>query len=292
MSYKPHKKTNEMVKYLSEYKNIEFKKISPLDAEEYLVRYNYINIISPFKFITADQDPTSTIEYISLRDDEGNHIYSETSDFSDYYEYFKAERDDYINYYVALSKFELAFKSILTSSFMTTYNVRNSKDAKTAFMNMSHKVHTLTLNSTGNSEAIAHRKELMKKSFSKFIKNLDPRFKKNGVEIESTDIYIMFDRMYLTELLTVYICLKPIIRRRVYEKLIELGLELGAENKEELESKIFNLVAIRNSIMHYNSLEILKKYSNYKKKIIRENNSRKDYENLLFALNYIYKNVA
>ena len=43
----------------------------------------------------------------------------------------------------------------------------------------------------------------MKKSFSKFIKNLDPRFKKNGVEIESTDIYIMFDRMYLTELLTI-----------------------------------------------------------------------------------------
>ncbi|MDE8279762.1 hypothetical protein PT197_01500 [Erysipelothrix rhusiopathiae] len=202
---------------------------------------------------------------------------------------YKAEREEYLILYNSISKFELLFITQLTFHFMKKYSVTNQKSALIGFDQLLNRVDTTVIRSTGDTESIAHRREKMKGHLEKCKRTLQGSTRKDGTTNHPTDIYLMFDRLYLTEMLTIYMCLKGLERKKIYEQMKKRGLNLGAEDHNDFDTKIFNLVAIRNCVMHFNSLEIVMKYSNYKTKEIRGTSSRADYASIIRSLRYIDK---
>lgn len=291
MHYKPCKKSSELIEYLKHDKNVVYNKISPVEAQSILEHYNYINIITPYKHYFAKPKNPNDI-YDSERDESGHHIYPKQTDFSEYYVCFLSEKEQYFEFYRAIMQFELMFKSQITYFFMKVYSVVTADDAKLGFNLMKEKVDRIKFKSSGTKSDIDHRKNVMKSQFEKFAQNLYDSKKKNGFIKPATDIYILFDRMNLSELLTVYYCFKPIHRKKIFEVMKNEGLNLGATTHTEFPSVIFNLVAIRNCIMHFNSLEILMKYSDYKNKKLRNAKSRESYDDILKALVYINKRYS
>ena len=88
--YKVAKSTTEQIEHLKENKRVTFNEISEDEASELLLRYNYINIISPYKHHFAQLDNKKQV----VKKD-GRHIYEVDVDFSEYYTCFKEERDCY-----------------------------------------------------------------------------------------------------------------------------------------------------------------------------------------------------
>lgn len=291
INYKPVKKAKELVEYLEKNKNVCFNEITKTEAIKELVLNNYINIVTPFKHLTADRDVDSTDPYESCKDKDGKHIYSNQTDFIEYYKYFELEREEYKKFYHAISKFEMAFKSLVGYEFLEAYSITNSDNAKVAFQKLQKKVNKLIINSTGDESAIKHRKTKMIDSFNKAIAKLDDRIARDSTIIKATDIYVLLDRLGLQEINNIYMCLRLGRRNNIFNELSSAKLTLGALNEDELSKKVFNLVTIRNTIMHFNSMEILLKFRDYKTKDIRSKGSREDYNSILTSLRFISRNI-
>ena len=69
--YKPSKTISEQIEYLKTNKNVVFNDISEEEAKDILLKYNYINVITPFKHRFAKLDSKKQV----IKDDRGNHIY-------------------------------------------------------------------------------------------------------------------------------------------------------------------------------------------------------------------------
>ena len=54
--YKEAKKLNGQIEYLNKNKRVQFDDIGINDAEDILLQYNYINVITPFKHHLALQN--------------------------------------------------------------------------------------------------------------------------------------------------------------------------------------------------------------------------------------------
>ena len=287
-NYKPSMKAKNMLDHIEDNKNIICQDISRDEAEILIKSKNYINLVTPFKHMFAEVDETKNNRYWSKKDSNGRHIYLERNDFMDYYALFLSEREDYSLLYKGLEIFEMAFKSMVGYEFIMAYNVIDSTKARIGFTNMKARVDKLVIDSTGTEEDVEFRKSKMKDSFDKHIRNLEDRISvETGKVIYGTDIYIMFDRMTLNEILNIYMLLRMSRKKKIFAELDSLELTLGAESELDLSRIVFNLTPIRNCVMHFNSIEILMKYSDYKNKIIRENASRKKYEDLVLQLKKI-----
>lgn len=104
------------------------------------------------------------------------------------------------------------------------------------------------------------------------------------------DIYILLDRMGLSDTLNIYLTLPNKDQKAIFNEMNTWNLNLGAKDYKEFGKKIFNLVSIRNCIMHFNSLTILLKYTDDTKKELRRRESRRKYESILKSLEYIKYN--
>ena len=89
-TYKPAKTLDEQIKYLKENKRVCFNIIDEKHAKDILFKYNYINIITPFKHHFAKL--SNKKEVIK---ENGNHVYESDVEFSEYYELYKNERKNY-----------------------------------------------------------------------------------------------------------------------------------------------------------------------------------------------------
>lgn len=88
-AYKPAKTLDEQIKYLKENKKVCFNIITEKQAKDILFRYNYINVITPFKHHFAKLSNNEVIK------ENGNHVYENDVEFSEYYELYKSEREKY-----------------------------------------------------------------------------------------------------------------------------------------------------------------------------------------------------
>ena len=284
MEYKKPLSTIEQIEYLSKNKRIVFEET--IKSRDLLLRYNYINVVSPFKHIFARNN--SNDPYKSDRDENHKHIYDRDVRFEEYLEKLSEERSKYSEMYDGLHKFESAYRSIVTNFFLTRYQINNSIKAVRYLEIFKRRFDNVELQSKTGEESA----EIKRENFIVSINEIIHRVKGNvDRKIEETNIYLVFERLSLKELNAVFFGLPYKWQEEIVEKLSLWKLDFGAKNLYDFKKKAFNLVSIRNSVMHFNSLTILLKYSDYKKGILRERNSRENYIRLMNGLTYISQNV-
>lgn len=284
MEYKKPLSTIEQIEYLSKNKRIIFEET--IKSRDLLLRYNYINVVSPFKHIFARNN--SNDPYKSDRDENHKHIYDRDVRFEEYLEKLSEERRKYSEMYDGLHKFESAYRSIVSNFFLSRFQIDNSEKATRHFEIIKKRFENVEFQSKfGEERAMAKRLNIID-SINGIIYRVNGNADR---KIEKTNIYLVFERLSLKELNAVFFGLPYKWQEEIVEKLSSWKLDFGAKNLYDFKRKAFNLVSIRNSIMHFNSLTILLKYSDYKKGILRERNSRENYIRLMNGLTYISQNV-
>lgn len=258
--YKPAKTLDQQVDYLNSKKRVQFNLIDEDEAKEILLRYNYINVISPFKYKFAKLDNQKNPIKI-----DHNHIYERDVEFKEYYDYFIEERKYYPVIVTNILDFEIHFKSILAYYILTTNSLIKVNDFK--FFLESLKLRSLSSN-------YDKRKAHMFNQIDALIENID----------KYADIYCFFDRITLGNALTIFILLENSLQNNILTDLKKYGMTFKTEKVPDFIKKIFCLVSIRNCVMHCNSLTILIRYYNTKTHDLRKNSDKKRYLNLIDML--------
>ena len=106
MDYKKPLTVDEQIEYLKKNKRIVFNNISEKDAKEILLKFGYINVISPFKYIFADK-----VKGIPVKIN-NRHVYGRDVDFKEYFDLYNKERGKYPKLYRTISNFEVRFNAI------------------------------------------------------------------------------------------------------------------------------------------------------------------------------------
>lgn len=264
LNYKPAKTTEEMVEYLKQNKRIVFNKIDKKQAEDILLKYNYINVITPFKHKFARLDINREVVKENNR-----HVYDRDVDFFEYYSLYKEERGKYRILYTNIMEFEAHFKSILSYYIVnkTTEKIETSQDLDDFIT----KIETsIALKNNYSSE----RKMHMNEHIESLRKDID----------KYHDVYCFFDRTSLGALLTVYIGLDNRKQEDILNELKKYNMNFGIDQVPQFIDRVFTLVGIRNCIMHNNSLEILVRFYNPKTKELRHSTDKKSFTNLIAYL--------
>lgn len=257
--YKTAKKVNEQLEYLEINKRVVFNQVNRQTAKDVLFRCNYINVISPYKHHFARLDNSRNVVKI-----DNKHVYDRDVDFNEYYTKFKHEREKYPIIVTNILYFEMHFKSILANRVLTTIYITNS-DKLLEFINQ------LYINVDGLNEDLKKRKMHMKLQL-------------DSLKLDVTkyaDVFCFFDRMSLGTLLTVYTCLNAAIQIQIFQDLKKYELTFNVNNIGHFINKVFCLVAIRNCVMHGNSLEILVRFYNAKDHTLRRITDKKRYISMI-----------
>lgn len=261
-SYKSSKKLNEQIEYLEHNKRIQFDNINVKEAKEVLLRYNYINVITPFKHHFAKLN--SHREVIKI---DNKHVYERNVDFNEYYNYFVKERKQYPIIIKNILDFEIQFKSILAYHILTTFDLSDSN-------RLLEFIDFLKLNSLRLPSSYNNRKDHMTRNFDKIKEDI----------FKYADIYCFFDRMSLGNILTVFICLPFMIQENIFKEFKKFEINLNSDKIPDFIQKVFCMVSIRNTVMHGNSLEILVRFYNPKTHDLRKVSDKKKYITLIKSL--------
>lgn len=267
MTFKQPKDTTQMITHLKENKKITFKgAIDENKAKDILLQYDYINIISPFKYYScAKVDGQSGTKV--PRKENGNHIYEEETSFDDYVDCFKKERQEYPKIYESIIDFELKLKSIIVYHVFNEYQI-TSQEAYCNFFDI------LKINA---------------RNYPNRASNLIDDFSKLQEKSDRIDnFYNHFDHMSLKNHSNIFHCLEEEIKTKVFDDLCKYGANLDRPSIKYFETRLFETVSLRNTIMHGNSTTILARYSNTRKNQFRSRNERRIFEKLIkyFAEEY------
>lgn len=260
--YKIAKTIDEQIEYLKTNKRVKFNIIDEKEAKKILFRYNYINVISPFKHHFAKLNNKKEVVKVN-----GNHVYERDVEFSEYYALYKKERRLYPEIATNVMYFESQFNSILSYRVLTTNTIRNTEDLK-AFLE------SIKANTPNNSKYNEDRLQNINKQIDSLL----------GTVEKYHDVYCFFDRLTLGNLLTIFCGLDKNIQKQILDDCKELDINFGVNNVNAFIKKYFTLVAIRNCVMHSNSLEILVRFYNPKTKDLRKATDKKKYTNMIKML--------
>ncbi len=262
--YKPAKTIEEQIEYLKENKRIRFNIINEKDAKEILFRYNYINIISPYKHRFAKLDKKKEV----IKEN-GNHVYEREVEFSEYYELYNSERKKYPIISKNIISFETIFKSIFSYRVLTTYTFEEENDIY-QFLAL------IRLRIPKNQKYSLKRIEHMNNQIKKMEMNVS----------KYHDIYCFFDRMSLGQILTIFCGLDYKEQDLIFKDCKKEGIDFGVDKTPDFIVKMFTLIAVRNCVMHCNSLEILIRFYNPKTKALRDSTNKKRFVSMI---NYLSK---
>lgn len=260
--YKPAKKLDEQIEYLNQNKRVQFNEMDKEISKNKLLQYNYINVISPFKRQFAKKDKKHEVVKI-----EGKHIYERDVEFKEYYECFVEERSKYPIIVKNILDFEIHFKSIMSYHILTNHKIENSVDLNDFLDELKLSCLTLSGAYTTRIDHMINHLDKLKKDVSKY-----------------ADVYCFFDRMSLGNVLDVFVCLDNKLQDIILSDMIRFGMNFNTEKVPDFIKKVFCLVAIRNCVMHGNSLEILVRYYNHKTHELRKATDKKKYTSLIKRL--------
>lgn len=255
-NYKEAKDFGEMISYLKDDKNVIYVEMSEIEAAEILEKYNYINVITPFKHKFALKNKNDEVEKPN-----GKHIYPHPVDFKEYYDEYIGERSKYPTIIANILEFESHFKSAITHAVLVERSEKiSNSDELISFL----KTLQMRLAFTSYKEK---RKTTMIEQIDNLIKNV----------LTYPNVFCFFDRISLGTLLTIYIGLDEVLQNSVFKRLKKYNMHLNAEQVPHFISKAFALVDIRNCVMHCNSLEVLTRFYNTKEKTLRRDKNKKLY---------------
>ncbi len=261
-NYKKPRNIDQQVDYLEQYKNVTYNVLTKEEAKEFLFRYNYINVITPFK------------HQFALKDNKGNvikshdkHVYPRDIEFSEYYELYKKERSIYPTIAKNVLWFETQFKAILAYRILITFDIRTNSQA-ISFLG------SIELNINNDLRLKQGRKQHMISSILNLKSNI----------LRYHDIYCFFDRLTLGESLNIYYGLDYKLQNTIFEDCKSINMHFGVDKTPDFISKIFTLVSVRNCVMHCNSLEILIRFYNPTTKQLRDSTNRKRFTSMIAYL--------
>lgn len=261
--YKPAKSISEQIQYLNEKKRVQFNKMNEEVAGDQLLKYNYINVITPFKHRFAKLNDKKEVIKV-----DGNHVYERDVEFSEYYDLFIEERKAYPVIINNILNFEIHFKSITAYYILNTYNIDDSLELNSFLNNL--KLNFAFLEAKYNTKRINH----MNNHLNELKKDI----------FKYADVYCFFDRMSLGSMLTIYTCLDLKIQDKIFLELKRHNMNFGVDKVPDFIQKVFCLVSIRNCVMHCNSLEILIRFYNPKTHELRKNSDKKRYLSMIKML--------
>lgn len=250
INYKPAKTTKEMVDYLNSSKNVVYNTLSKEEAESILLKYNYINVITPFKHIFARKNEKGEV----IKDVNNRHIYDNEIEFSEYFEKYNDERKKYPTIYKNISVFESIFKSIVS------YNIVNNKEKIENSQILYNYLESAEIRASLLQEYSEKRKEHILKDLREIKESIN----------NYHDVYCLFDRLSLGHLLSLYTSLDEELKTKVYLEMKKQKMHFGVQSSYQLIDRIFTLVSVRNCVMHNNSLEILVRFYEPKNKSLRK----------------------
>ncbi len=259
MKYKKPLTIKEQVNYLKDVKRVVYNFINKETAEKILYRFNYINIITPFKHRFFKTDKSGN----PLKDENSRHIYERDIDFGEYYSYYKKERSKYPKLFASLLKFEESFNAILSYETIHYYSITDS----CRFILFTERLKKNARESSSTNAAKAH----MIKTIDTFQDQMD----KYG------SIYIFLDRLSLSDISTVFKCSDKLLKERIFRNLYAYHSTFGYEDLNTFESILPIIAQVRNYVCHGNSLDILCMYYNIKEKGIRSRSDRRKYRNVI-----------
>lgn len=257
--YKPAKTLSEQVEYLEKTKRVRFNVIDKEQAKNILFRYNYINVITPFKHQFAQKDSNGNVVKV-----ENKHIYQNDIEFSNYYGFYKKEREVYPTIAKNVISFESQFKAMLAYRILVNNKISNHKDLESFLSKIDKSI-------CNNSSLNEQRKEHMFKS----IANL-----KNSIS-KYHDIYCFFDRLTLGESLNIFIGLPNEEQDVIFQDFKNFNMHFGVDKTPDFINKVFTLVSVRNCVIHCNSLEILVRFYNPTTKTLRDRTNRKRFVSMI-----------
>ena len=263
-NYKPAKTLDEQVKYLETNKRVKFNIISKERAKDILFRYNYINVITPFKHQFAEKDSKGNVIKINNR-----HVYQRDIEFWEYYKFYKNERKVYPTIAKNVIYFESQFKSILAYRILTTHRISNHHDIDRLLDYIATSINCNSIFSSKRKKHMLDSLNSLKASISKY-----------------HDIYCFFDRLTLGESLNIFIGLPHEEQDVIFNDFKNLNMHFGVDKTPDFINKIFTLVSVRNCVIHCNSLEILVRFYNPSVKTLRDRTSRKKFVSMI---NYLSK---
>ena len=258
--YKPVKTTIQQIEYLKNNKRVTFNEIGEDEASKLLLRYNYINIISPYKHRFAKIDDNRKVVKQG-----GKHVYERNVDFKEYYDCFILERQKYPRMVKNVLEFEIHFKSILAYHVLNKYKLSDSNLLEAFLDNLKINI---SLNQT---EKLKKKKKQKKEQIDELIHEIS----------EYADVYCFFDRMTLGKTLTIYSSIPYDLQNVIFADLKKFGMTFNVNKVPEFIDKVFCMVAIRNCIMHCNSLEILVRFYNPKTRYLRKVSDKKKFQSMI-----------
>lgn len=250
---------DQQIKYLKEQKRIVFESISEDEAKQVLLHSNYINVISPFKYIFAKKDK----EGIPVKDNKNNHIYLRDVDFNEYKTEFEKERQLYPELFRKISFFERTFNAILSYVILINYDI-DSLEKFDIFIDDLYK-------GAASYEGKITARDKMISEISKFSAKLS----------KYNSPFLFFDRLTLSELVTIYRLIDKDLRKTVFKSLQSINCTIGYPNMQQFDEALTRMIQIRNCIYHNNSLSILVRYYNVREKQFRNDSDKKKYYTLI-----------
>ena len=262
IKYKNPKTVDEQIQHLKINKRVVFNDISEDEAKDILIKYNYINVISPFKYIFSEKGKDG----IPIKDSEGRHIYSNDVDFNVYYQCYLDERKKYKTIYKNISEFETIFKAVLAYETINYYDIKDSNSFDEFMNTMFSNINTLR-----------YRENELDKIYSSLTKIQEDMDKFNN-------IYVLFDRFSFNEAWAIFRCVMPKIRQDVFDILNNNNLTYERNSPNQLDELITIMIPIRNYVCHENSLTILERYYNIHSQTLRTKNDRERFHKLIQKL--------
>lgn len=249
---------DEQIQYLHDTKRVVYNKMEVAVAKQNLYKFNYINVITPFKHIFAKTDEKG----VPVKE-EGKHVYERNVDFDEYFSQYKREREAYPILYKSLLQFEESFNAILSYEVIHFYNISDSD-----------KFNSFT------GALLANIKQLPYKPAAK--SHMAETIKKFSNELEKYNSpYIFFDRLTLSELVTVFRCIDRNLSLKIFNSIVENHCSLGYYDFETFDSVLSAIIQVRNCVCHGNSLEVLCMYYSIKDKKFRTRSDRRRYRNVI-----------
>lgn len=256
--YKTPKNLDEMITHLRVTKKIIIDTEKIDETKDILLRYNYINVISPYKHYYFKKDRDNAI-----KDSMGKHIYPEAIPFEEYYSKYKEERSLYPIIFKRISEFETIFNAVVSYHVINHYKFCSFEDFD-RFCN------ELKLNLI----------KVKDKSKHYMIDEIDGFYGNEYGIKKYNNIYVFFDRLSIRKILTVFILTQD-LTDLIFSDLRRFDATLNFTIVNQFINAVEMLVHIRNTVYHNNSLEILKRYYNVKGNQLRKSSNVKQYASLI-----------
>lgn len=252
----------EQVDYLENNKNVVYNNTKKEVAMEFLLTNNYTDVITPYKYLFHYLNDKSANEYKTGKEyiyrdraifksykENNKHYYPNEIDFTEYIEQFNNDRNTSDTIIVPIINFERIFKAVCSYHFLLYGNEGKSFTDETEVKNYLSK---LKLKLEYNQIEIKGRSNRKMQSAVDALSN----------SITEYGVYCGLDDMSFSTIQTLFQTFDNPLKKQIFQDMKNRGQDIGSNQLTDFEYKLFNLIGIRNVVVHGNSLEIHLRYKN------------------------------